>query len=410
MKYLYLFNENSVASEYGIGTYIQQMKDVLMGIKNISLRIVECRSDKAEFEIESKDNYEIYYIPSPVFLNRKYDNAYYRNIGYYFLTNINHLESDEIILHFNYFQEIYILKVLKGKTLKFNSIFTIHYQNWSISLKSNIDRFKRITHSKLEQLVSPDDRDAYKFYEGEKEMFELVDFIICLSTYTEKILLDEYGVLNSKVKYIPNGIELKMPIISEKDRCSLKKYLFFNESEKIILFVGRLDEGKGVRILIESFIMLLEYIPNSRLVMIGDGDFSKYLKDCNRFWSKIMFTGRLEWNDLYPFYQIADIGVLPSFSEQCSYTMLEMMSFGLPVIGSNLSGLKEMISEPDRIIQYEHKGSEVIYDALKIAMMMRDLLLNKNSEILPDKYRLSNNQSLIRRLYLDSCGTEKHIE
>lgn len=42
-------------------------------------------------------------------------------------------------------------------------------------------------------------------------------------------------------------------------------------------------------------------------------------------------------------YQISDIGVLPSFVEQCSYVGIEMMMFGLPIVGTTGTGLSEMI-------------------------------------------------------------------
>ena len=60
-------------------------------------------------------------------------------------------------------------------------------------------------------------------------------------------------------------------------------------------------------------------------------------------WSKVCFTGKIPKDQLYTFYQIADAGTLPSFSEQCSYVGIEMLMHGLPWIGTNSSGLKEMV-------------------------------------------------------------------
>ena len=58
---------------------------------------------------------------------------------------------------------------------------------------------------------------------------------------------------------------------------------------------------------------------------------------------KVTFTGFMEKNDLYDLYRIADIGVMPSFHEQCSYVAIEMMRHGLPITVSTTTGLKEMI-------------------------------------------------------------------
>lgn len=61
------------------------------------------------------------------------------------------------------------------------------------------------------------------------------------------------------------------------------------------------------------------------------------------YWSKIIFSGRLPKELIYKFYQIADVGILPSFAEQCSYVAIEMMMHGLPIVGTDSTGLSEMI-------------------------------------------------------------------
>lgn len=68
----------------------------------------------------------------------------------------------------------------------------------------------------------------------------------------------------------------------------------------------------------------------------------EYLKMCAPFWSKITFTGFLDQEDLYEIYQMADVGIMLSLHEQCSYVAIEMMMFGLPVISTDTTGLDEM--------------------------------------------------------------------
>ena len=68
------------------------------------------------------------------------------------------------------------------------------------------------------------------------------------------------------------------------------------------------------------------------------------MQDINDCWGKIHFTGRVEKNILYKFYQIAEIGVMPSLHEQCSYVAIEMMMFSIPLIATTTTGLNEMIS------------------------------------------------------------------
>ena len=96
--------------------------------------------------------------------------------------------------------------------------------------------------------------------------------------------------------------------------------------------------------MIKAFRMLLKKNPDCRLVIAGDGDLSKYIYE-SRYCSKITFVGKLPHKELYLLYQIADIGVLPSLMEQCSYTVIEMLMFGLPIIGTTTPGISEMIED-----------------------------------------------------------------
>ena len=66
---------------------------------------------------------------------------------------------------------------------------------------------------------------------------------------------------------------------------------------------------------------------------------------CNGIWGKVIFTGKLRKDQLYRFYQIADIGVLPSCQEQCSYVGIEMLMHGIPLVGTDAMGISEMIEE-----------------------------------------------------------------
>jgi glycosyltransferase involved in cell wall biosynthesis len=142
---------------------------------------------------------------------------------------------------------------------------------------------------------------------------------------------------------ISNGLKDEAVILSEEGKIQLKKQLYFLKKEKIILFVGRLDEIKGLDFLILSFKQIIKKKSNCRLVVIGDGDFYIYLKKSMDYWNKITFIGHLEKEKLYKFYQVADVGVLPSFHEQCSYVAIEMLMFGIPLIVVDTTGGAESV-------------------------------------------------------------------
>ena len=64
-----------------------------------------------------------------------------------------------------------------------------------------------------------------------------------------------------------------------------------------------------------------------------------------QFAAKISYTGPIDKKELRRWYRIADVGVIPSFSEQCSYAGIEMMMHGLPIVASDGFGVRNMFQD-----------------------------------------------------------------
>lgn len=105
---------------------------------------------------------------------------------------------------------------------------------------------------------------------------------------------------------------------------------------------------------------------------------------------------------MYRFYQIADIGVMPSFHEQCSYVAIEMMMFDVPMIISTTTGLNEMLDEDECKISIEEQEDGAILSVEELAGKIEQKLLQKNCgyrEIYLQKYEISSMKQNIRSLY-----------
>lgn len=242
------------------------------------------------------------------------------------------------------------------------------------------------------------------FYK-EKELYRLVDTIICLSEFTSSLLQDIYGISPDKIRFVPNGLKDERKHLTLKERDVLKKQYHFSEKEKIILFVGRLDVIKGIGTLIQAFHILLRKNRNYRLVIVGDGDFSSCLNRCEVDWSKVVFTGRLGKEQLYNFYQMADIGVMPSMHEQCSYVAIEMMMFGLPMVVSTTTGLKEMVQ--GKMFGYTFDMEENSEKSVnELVVLISDILENVSEKYLEMKalsrmaYEEKYSEKVMREKYL----------
>jgi glycosyltransferase len=404
MKHIYLFNEGSRASVYGIGTYIRQLMECLKDEKDISLNIIQLFSDEKEFKIVESEGYRTFYFPGIHTSTSQKVARYYRNI-WRLLSEYLYLEvSDQLIFHMNYFSEYPLIELMKKDYSSCKVLFTIHYQDWAFALKGNTSYFKRIIHSDQSLITDKKEKSIVTSYEEEKKMLQAVDHIICLAKYTQNLLIEEYDISKEKTSLIYNGLKDEAIILSKEEKAALKRQLFISEEEKIILFVGRLDEIKGLDVLIKAFKQIVEKEPHCRLVIVGDGNFPVYLKEGKGYWNKMTFTGRLEKEELYKFYQIADVGVLPSMHEQCSYVAIEMMMFDIPIIVSTTTGLCEMATDKEnRIDVIEEKDSVAISSESLSESILRKLTKRDRQgvyrQIYSDKYTIDNMcRSLLKRL------------
>lgn len=170
---------------------------------------------------------------------------------------------------------------------------------------------------------------------------------------------------------VPNGIEISKFNLN-RDNC--RRELNIQENKKIILFVGRLIEIKGVEYLIRAMKEILKDIPDAKLMIIGDGENEKNLKNLSvnlGVEEKIDFIGKVP-NDKIPVYmKAADVFVLPSLSEGFPVTLLEAMAAGLPILATKVGGIPEIIKDEENGFLVQPANSS------DIAKKVIDLLADK---------------------------------
>lgn len=341
-KQVYLFQESCRASIYGVGTYIRQMIECLSDRRDLVLHVVHIGADLEHFEKKEMSGYYLYNIPTFCIPMQGENNHYQRNVFYLMRLYGCYMENELSIFIFNYSHQLPMIRFFKNRFPNGCFYFVIHYQNWCFDLNGDVGRLKSLVQADR-SVLSLLEQGIWDSFYREKELYQIVDTIVCLSEFTSFLLQDTYGIFPDKLRLIPNGLQDEGKHLTVKERNKLKKQYHFSKTEKIILFVGRLDAIKGVETLIMAFHILLRKNNNYRLVVVGDGDFSSCFNRCEADWSKVVFTGRLKKERLYDFYQMADIGIMPSMHEQCSYVAIEMMMFGLPMVVSTSTGLKEMV-------------------------------------------------------------------
>ena len=173
------------------------------------------------------------------------------------------------------------------------------------------------------------------------------DVVLAVSeALKDEIIKTNIPNIKEKTRLHWNSIDVSKFKTTEENKDKFKKELvqeFGIDADKpIILFVGNIIKRKNVELLIDA---KKEMSVEANLVIVGDGPQSKELKEkCEKEdIQNVYFTGtRRDVEDVIP---SCGLLVLPSFSESFGLVLIEALSCGKPVIGSNVGGIKEIITE-----------------------------------------------------------------
>lgn len=331
MTNIFIFNNASRAAGYGIGTYVRQLSEGLRGMPDTKVSLVDMYAETKEFAISDDESGMRHYLIPP--LNSNIESEEYCRIIFYFLArNIDADVKDKIVFQFNYFQHYPLALLLKAWFFNSRIVLTVHYMSWCFLLRGNVRRMREITAEGYSPSDDIEKRVSASFLE-EKAFLHLADNVIALSDSTRNILIEDYKVYADKTLLVYNGIGTKISATVCKK----------NRDKRTIIFVGRLDEEKGVRYLIDAFAQIADKHSDTDLVIVGDGDFQPYMAQSRKLAGRISFFGKMQKDEIEDVYRSAYIGIMPSFHEQCSYTAIEMMRHGIPVIGTDSIGLSEML-------------------------------------------------------------------
>jgi glycosyltransferase involved in cell wall biosynthesis len=169
-----------------------------------------------------------------------------------------------------------------------------------------------------------------------------LDRLLCVSQESAASYLDA-KLPHHLVRVIRNGIPAK-PLLRE--RRHLRAAYGIAQDEKIILTVARMSEQKGYHHLLAAVPAVIGGEPRARFLWAGAGPWEDYLRQCSEqsgLGGCVSFLGhRTDVSDLMA---AADLLVLPSLFEGLPLVLLEAMRAGLPVTGTKVCGMNEVIMD-----------------------------------------------------------------
>jgi phosphatidylinositol alpha-mannosyltransferase len=142
-------------------------------------------------------------------------------------------------------------------------------------------------------------------------------------------------------RIIPNGVDL--------DRFSdgVAPLAQYADGRINIVFLGRLEQRKGLKYLLRAIPIIRQHYPNTRFLIGGDGPqrvgFQTYVAQAG--WRDVVFLGRVPADQLPSLYATADVFCAPNTGgESQGIVLLEAMASGRPVVASDIPGFRSVIS------------------------------------------------------------------
>ena len=163
----------------------------------------------------------------------------------------------------------------------------------------------------------------------ERRAFDCADCVVVTTERMKQYVVTQYGLSSGKVWVIPNYVltEQFRPLPDSR------------RNKRRICFVGRLSHEKNLLGLLEAIKGL-----DVELLMIGDGPLREELEDrARRNGLAVRFLGNRPHHELPQYLNSAALFVLPSPHEGHPKTLLEAMSCGLPVVGTDVPGIQDVI-------------------------------------------------------------------
>lgn len=244
-------------------------------------------------------------------------------------------------------------------------------------------------------------------------LFKYYDGFIVLCNDTKKFLMQKRKIDENMISVIYHGSDInEMDLnVSEGELNDLRNKYNLKNDHFVLAYVGRITYAKGLMELILAFKKIILYYPETRLLLIGDGDLADELRirirdlDLTEY---VTITGFYE--NALRFYKIMNVFLLTSYSESLSLVTQEAMFNKVICLCSDCGGLAEVINNNEDgflfrtgdFEEFETKLINIIQNFEKYEYIRS----NAKNKIIR-KFDINKNILLIEKYFLDlniECG------
>ena len=223
-------------------------------------------------------------------------------------------------------------------------------------------------------------------------LFEKSNMVICLSESWRDCIVSLMPKANIKV--IPNSIRLpKLETVSRDGYGPI-----------YLTFIGLIGEKKGIYDLLSAIKLLINKGYFIRLNIAGTGGVDRLRYEINRLkiGHFVEYLGWIDENERDAILKKTDVFVLPSYAEGMPMSILEAMSYGIPVVSTTVGGIPELVVDGETGILIRPGDINSLSESIEYLILNEDIRKkfgHKGRLIIEKKHNISINIEKIQLLY-----------
>jgi teichuronic acid biosynthesis glycosyltransferase TuaC len=194
------------------------------------------------------------------------------------------------------------------------------------------------------------------------------DAVLTVSEAMRRAAIGEYGVEPGKVRTIVNGIDTA--VFRPRDRGRMRARLGIDPRARLVTYVGRFVEAKGMHELLDAFAALAARDPDASLALVGDGVMRGQLAmmvAAAGLGGRVHMPGGLEPPQVAEWIAASNVLALPSWSEGYPNVVVEAIACGCPAVASDVGGAGEIIHAGNGLL-VPPRDARALERALEAAM------------------------------------------
>jgi glycosyltransferase involved in cell wall biosynthesis len=300
----------------------------------------------------------------------------------------NYLHEHGIALVHTQLEFSNILGNIAAKSLRLPSVCTVHV------LPSDGARARSKLHQQAEWL-------ALKYF---------CDRVLTVSEDTRQSYIARSGIPARKLTALHNGIDFSpyLCLDSSLVRASVRDEFRIPQDAHLIVTVAVLRPPKGIDRMLQAMPAVLEALPNTYYLIVGDGAHRQELENETKrlnLTGIVLFAGMRK--DIPRLLVASDLFVLPTLTEALPTVLAEAMAARLPIIASAVGGIPEMVTDGDNgFLVPPSQPSELSRACLAVLSSepTRRRMSENGWQVVNQKFKIENQVRQLEQIYLNEMN------